>query len=272
MTKNLNGTVSRRLVLNELLIPPYQRELVALHVKRITENFDKQLVNHPTISYRENKYWIVDGQHTVRVLINKLYKKWDCFVYYGLTKQQEAALWTKKNTNQQKPRGDEKFYSSFDGQLNNVPEIVRITREAGLTIERIDGEGVFDPTFTQPWELVNIYKYFEKKNEGSKVKWNFLFDFFISIIKLWKTSDIVTSSAFMRALSNFVWLTREIDDDLLISYLSAYSARKISDIANKLKVSGRNEQQRFLVALIRCLPKNVVNNNQWLLNQLNKAA
>lgn len=46
----------------------YQRELDQNRVKRIVANFNPDLVNPIKVSYRNGKYYVFDGQHTLAAL------------------------------------------------------------------------------------------------------------------------------------------------------------------------------------------------------------
>lgn len=72
-----------------------QRGLDQGKVSRIVREFNPLVVSPIKVSFRDGKYWIIDGQHTVAALI-KLNGGKDCLVrcevYYGLTEADEAEL------------------------------------------------------------------------------------------------------------------------------------------------------------------------------------
>ena len=43
----------------------YQREIKNQRVKRIVKDFDERIANEPKVSYRDGKYYVFDGQHTI---------------------------------------------------------------------------------------------------------------------------------------------------------------------------------------------------------------
>ena len=43
----------------------YQRELNRPRVNRIVKNWNPYLVNACKVSFRDGKYWVFDGQHTI---------------------------------------------------------------------------------------------------------------------------------------------------------------------------------------------------------------
>lgn len=77
----------------------YQREVNNNRVKRIVKYFDERIANEPKVSFRDGKYYVFDGQHTIsaRKLMNG---NQDlpilCKVYMGMTEQEEAALFSRQ--------------------------------------------------------------------------------------------------------------------------------------------------------------------------------
>lgn len=104
----MNGTVKREKSFKAMYIDSahlavrrdiYQRELSNRRVIEIAENFDERVANEPKVSYRDGKFYVFDGQHTVaaRKLLNG---GQDlpilCKVYTGLTEQEEAILFSQQ--------------------------------------------------------------------------------------------------------------------------------------------------------------------------------
>lgn len=80
--------------------PDYQRSLDMNRVHKIVGQFDEMLVNPIKVSFREGKYYVFDGQHTLAALKLKNNNRdlpVSCKVYTGMTQQQEAALFAQQN-------------------------------------------------------------------------------------------------------------------------------------------------------------------------------
>lgn len=78
----------------------YQRPVDYRRVKKIVSGFNPQLVNPIKVSKRDGKYYVFDGQHTLRALVLRNGDKdlpVECKVYEGLTKEQEAKLFSEQN-------------------------------------------------------------------------------------------------------------------------------------------------------------------------------
>ena len=77
----------------------YQRELNIHRVRKIAAAFDPRLLNPPKVSYRDGRYIVIDGQHTIMGL-KTLNGGNDlpilCRVYIGLTKEEEALVFAQQ--------------------------------------------------------------------------------------------------------------------------------------------------------------------------------
>lgn len=74
---------------------PYQRPLDEKEVDRLIREWDDRLLEPLTISFRDGKFNVVDGQHRIaamRKMNNGKEVMVDCNIYSGLTYEQEAEL------------------------------------------------------------------------------------------------------------------------------------------------------------------------------------
>ena len=73
----------------------YQRKIDAARVERIVNSFDPRLVNEVKVSFRDGKFYVFDGAHTLSAL-KRIHGEEafmvDCKVYYGLSYEDEAYL------------------------------------------------------------------------------------------------------------------------------------------------------------------------------------
>lgn len=90
-------TVNSKSILAE---PSYQRPVDFARVKKIVANFNPNLVNPIKVSSRDGKYFVFDGQHTLRALVLRNNNKdllVPCKVYYGMSMEDEARLFSEQN-------------------------------------------------------------------------------------------------------------------------------------------------------------------------------
>ena len=78
----------------------YQRGVQRKRVEMIATDFNEYVANEPKVSFRNGKYYVVDGQHTIEGRILRNGGK-DlpilCKVYTGLTMEQEALFFAEQN-------------------------------------------------------------------------------------------------------------------------------------------------------------------------------
>ena len=78
----------------------YQRPIDVKEVRKIVTHWDENQVNPPKVSYRNGKFYVFDGQHTINALkLRNNGKDVDvlCRVYTGLTYEDEARLFAAQN-------------------------------------------------------------------------------------------------------------------------------------------------------------------------------
>ena len=78
----------------------YQRRVHRSQVELIATDFNEYIANEPKVSFRNGRYYVVDGQHTIEGRILRNGGK-DlpilCKVYTGLTMEQEALFFAEQN-------------------------------------------------------------------------------------------------------------------------------------------------------------------------------
>ena len=78
----------------------YQRGIQRKRVELIARDFNEYTANDPKVSFRNGRYYVTDGQHTIEARILRNGGK-DlpilCKVYTGLTMQQEALFFAEQN-------------------------------------------------------------------------------------------------------------------------------------------------------------------------------
>lgn len=77
----------------------YQRPADSSHVNDITKKFNRKYLNCLTVSFRDNYFWIIDGQHRYSAAVNKGIECLTCIILTGLTSQEEAKMFKDLNVN-----------------------------------------------------------------------------------------------------------------------------------------------------------------------------
>ena len=82
----------RRVPVCDLVIPMYKQSPITNRIKYLAENFDIHLFTEPKVSYRDGKYYIMDGVHTMLAMKLRGIKEIPCKVFSGMTFEDEASL------------------------------------------------------------------------------------------------------------------------------------------------------------------------------------
>lgn len=130
-----------RVIESQYLIVPretYQRKLTAQKSKKIAENFDERIANEPKVSFRDGRYYVFDGQHTIigRILRNGgKHLPIRCKVFYGLTEEDEANLFAQQTGISTQLSPGAKIRASVFGKNPEDIALVKATESVGLTFD-----------------------------------------------------------------------------------------------------------------------------------------
>ena len=117
--------------------PKYQREIDVARIKRITKNWDDDLVNAPKISLRDNGvYYVFNGQHTLAAW-KKRYgnRAIQCKVYRGLTEEEEMQLFIKQEGFSKPVGSADKIRARYNHGDKDVCDMVKCVQIAGCNID-----------------------------------------------------------------------------------------------------------------------------------------
>lgn len=121
----------------------YQRAIDINRVRRIIAQFNPNLVNPIKVSFRDKKYFVFDGQHTLSAL--KLKNSSDdlmvnCKVYFGLSQQDEAMLFAEQNGISRTVDSTAKFKALYAARDIDICEFYELTKRAGLKMDFTKGK------------------------------------------------------------------------------------------------------------------------------------
>lgn len=137
--------------------PKAQRELNESRVNKIVANLDIEQIGTITLSERNMKHYILDGQHRVEALkrfgFNSPEDKFQCWVYYGLTEDQEADTFLKLN-DVLVVDAMSKFKVGVEAGRPIESDINRIVMSNGLRVSRENGDGAIRAVGT----LTRVYQ------------------------------------------------------------------------------------------------------------------
>ena len=115
----------------------YQRRLQMSKVKQMVAEFNGVIVNPPKVSYRDGRYIVIDGQHTI-VGLKTLNGGKDlfivCRVYTGLTKEEEALVFAEQTGASTPLSAGAKLRAKLVGQDAESHAFLDATEAAGLQL------------------------------------------------------------------------------------------------------------------------------------------
>lgn len=116
----------------------YQRAKHEDKITRIVADWDERIANEPKVSYRDGKYYVFDGQHTILAreqLNNDEPIEILCKVYKGLSAQDEALLFAKQTGISSKPSSGERLRANIFGNEQDAIDFCEATEKSGLSID-----------------------------------------------------------------------------------------------------------------------------------------
>lgn len=124
----------------------YQRGVQRKRVELIASHFNEYTANEPKVSFRNGKYYVVDGQHTIESRILRNGGK-DlpilCKVYTGLTMQQEALLFAEQNGYSAPLTAGIRLRAKVVGGDAVSEAFVEANKQAGLVIDYTQQAGAY---------------------------------------------------------------------------------------------------------------------------------
>lgn len=141
----MNVTVAEEMVFTKYIIADtsYQRDLDPKKVKCIASNFDPLKMNRPKVSYRDGKYYVFDGNHSVKAAIlhnNNEDLEIKCLVYRGLTRDDEARLFASQHDLQKKVSKNEMMRALCSAGDQELVELKNLVRAEGFAFDFTGGK------------------------------------------------------------------------------------------------------------------------------------
>lgn len=124
----------------------YQRGIQRKRVELIARDFNEYTANEPKISFRNGRYYVTDGQHTIEARILRNGGK-DlpilCKVHTGLTMQQEALFFAEQNSYSAPLTAGIKLRAKVVGGDAVSEAFVEANKQAGLVIDYPQQAGAY---------------------------------------------------------------------------------------------------------------------------------
>lgn len=201
---------------------PYQRPVKDRVVDKLVREWDPRLLTPLVVSYRDDRYYLVDGQHRVCGGKKKNSGKdvdMLCQVYYGLTYEQEAELYYKLDQAKGHLRLSHATKALLESGSNaEITEIKRLLEDAGFV-------WVLDKPTKEPFEIeatrtiINAYRLLGGATFSRML---------ILIAKTWHGTPSSLKASILSGMALFLkTYETELRDDTFIQRLSAVDPDEI---------------------------------------------
>jgi hypothetical protein len=122
-------------LVNLVIDPGYQREIIPNHLKKIRGEFEEAQLGVLEVSKRaEDEFAVFDGQHRLKVLEELAWDTAPCIVHTGLTPQEEADLFRKLQDNRKALTPIDKFKSRLFAEDPIAEGMAKIAEGQGYKI------------------------------------------------------------------------------------------------------------------------------------------
>lgn len=198
----------------------YQRSIDLARVNRIVNDWCDLLVNPIKVSYRDGKYFVFDGQHTVAAFKAKNKGK-DCIVpckvFYGLTWYDEADLFLKQTGDSRKVDMTAKFRTMFNMGHPDVVRMVTMAEKSGVKIDFKKAKGYYT--------IICLSTLFSCSKQLSDTEYA---ELFYIIGAAWDGHPDAYSSEIIKGLTKFITTYRGVyKRSALVSSLQKTTPRQI---------------------------------------------
>lgn len=201
---------------------PYQRPVLDRDVDKLVREWDPRLLTPLVVSYRDGRYYLVDGQHRVCAMRKKNSCK-DvtalCWVYHDLTYEQEAELYYKLD----RAKGHLRLAHATKALVESgadaeIIEIKRLLEDAGFVwaLDKPTGEA-FEVEATRA--VINAYRLLGGAAFSRMLE---------LIARTWRGALSSVKASFLSGMALFLkTYETELDDDVFVKRLSAVDPEEI---------------------------------------------
>ena len=119
----------------------YQRVTDNTNIQKLIRDWDNDRCDFLLVSFRDDKFYIVDGQHRYTAANYKGIEELPCIILTGLTREQEARIFSRQNENVKKLTIYDVFKANLANEDTSIPEIKidieinRICKKHGIKVK-----------------------------------------------------------------------------------------------------------------------------------------
>lgn len=232
-----------------------QRKLKEKEVAEIVDEYDDNLVGLIIVSYRDGRYYVIDGQHRIAAIKRKFDSNAvvKCRVITGLTIKDEAAYFRKINKSQREISSNDDFNSGYYEEDPTIIGIINIGEKYGITFGNKNLNGMKNIKFrVKAVEMAqNIYNGYGK-------------EIFNRVCRVLSEGFVDEPSAFNASLMEATAIVlntygKDCSDDVLIKKLRSRNPDRLILDARNDRTTGTASTSKKLA---RILVKSVYNSGR----------
>lgn len=120
----------------------YQRETNNENIQNLIKNWDNDRCDFLLVSFRDDRFYIVDGQHRYTAAKYKGIEELPCIILTELTREQEARIFSRQNENVKKLTIYDVFKANIANGDVSIPEVKidmeidRLCKKYGIKVTR----------------------------------------------------------------------------------------------------------------------------------------
>ena len=219
----------------------YQRDLNLPNVEKMSAEFTELIANPPKVSYRDGHYYVFDGQHTL-VTRKSMNGGADlpiiCKVYTGLTKEEEAILFSKQTGVSRPLTAGAELRAALVGKDAESIAFLNATESTGLQLG-LDN-------YRAQWKIVCIRTAFkEYKTYGADLYKEAL----TMLARGWEGDPDSLRSGILRGMVRFVALYQgEYDPERLVKRL--HTIHPMTLVRDEKSLSG-TVSYKYMMLILR---------------------
>ena len=210
-------TKYQRVPVQDLYYGGYQRGLRPTWVAKIAKDFNEGLIGVLIVSYRDGRYYVVDGQHRLEAAKKVGIEDVICQVHTGLTYEEEANLFREYNRQRKGLSAHDMFKAALEAKDPIAIDIMNLVDKYDFKLPLYSAK--VDNYITATAAVQSIYK-----RIGSSG-----FERLLKLLRdTWNGERSSLERNFMNGLSLFIKLhSDEFDDEEFIKKLSKVSPESI---------------------------------------------
>ena len=141
--ENKNGYIGElvNLDIKDLAVAKYQKELNISRVEKIINKFDINRMRPIDVSYRDNEYWVFDGQHRASAYMIMGYTRIPAIVHYGLSYEDEAYLFARQQEEVGSVNSSHKWNALREANDPETVDIIKLCKDWGFEILQKNNRG-----------------------------------------------------------------------------------------------------------------------------------